>query len=616
MPLDEGRSSLASSSLIESAPQPDVTPRLLVRDDAEVPRFEHPRTEGEIILLVKRARSLGVQLRVRGSEHCKPRQGIYTDEGGQHINVQLDRYNRILHWDEARMRVTVQAGCHLGVDPNNPLSTKKTSLLWQLERKGWALPDLGGITHQTVAGFLSTGSMGGSLHHELGGAVVGIRIIDGTGRVHDLAPNPEDPEDERNNPFYAAGVSMGLLGVISTVTFQCEPRYDIEGRQVISATGKCAIALFEAGAKGLQSYCEKNDGGDTYHRLLWWPQQHVDKVELWTAHRDERRRHRLLCFRKRFKRRPFVAVPRILQSLFVNPFYNFLAEDGLPYKGSTERLVRRVMNLLVRTGEKTFRDAWYEALPMDNQISDKHMPTVFIELFIDICQTDRVLSVLRDYFNPQDGKGLKDAEGMGRTGAFAFEIYPGHKSRFWMSPSHGRNSIRVDVFWFNTKADQSLRDAFFERFWRLLRQEGIDFRMHWGKYLPPASSVAGAEYLCTQYPMWGRFMQVRKRMDPDGIFLSTYWKEHLGIFASMLDRPEPSRVLPLPASDSGPRGIVERGVAAARRIVRYGRLHLSVIVLKLVFGVSELVRGRPDESEGRSPEQCPRSPGTMLGAAG
>jgi hypothetical protein len=212
---------------------------------------------------------------------------------------------------------------------------------------------------------------------------------------------------------------------------------------------------------------------------------------------------------------------------------------------------------------------------------------------------------------------------MGRTGAYAFEIYPGHESRFWMSPSHGRHSCRLDVFWFHTKADRATREAFFERFWGLMRQEGIDFRVHWGKYLPPSRSVAGAEYLRSQYPMWGRFMQVRKRMDPDGLFLSTYWKEHLGVFASVLDRPEPKQVLALPASGTGPMTMLERGRAAAsglhtaaRRQVRHGRLYVSVVVLKLVFGLIDLVRGRTEEPDDSTTEQGAGSMGTIVGSSG
>jgi hypothetical protein len=103
------------------------------------PQVEHPQTEEELIQLVKRARASRVQLRVLGSRHCVP-EAIFTDKGVRNLNVQLDRYNRILKWEESEdekgplMRVTAQAGCHLGVDPNNPLSNKKNSLLWQLHK--------------------------------------------------------------------------------------------------------------------------------------------------------------------------------------------------------------------------------------------------------------------------------------------------------------------------------------------------------------------------------------------------------------------------------------------------------------------------------------------------
>ncbi|WP_158501890.1 FAD-binding protein [Vitiosangium sp. GDMCC 1.1324] len=560
------------------------------------PRFEHPRTEGEIIQLVKKARAYGVQLRVRGSGHCRPRQGTHTDKGAQHINVQLDRYNHIIAWDDVRRRVTVQGGCHLGVDPHDPLSNKKNSLLWQLDQRGWALPDLGGISHQTVAGFMSTGSMGGTLHHDLGEAIVGLRIIDGTGEVYDLAPNPDDPDDAQNNPFYAVGVSMGLLGVISAVTFQCEPRYAIVGKQVTSGTGKCSIALFDAGVKGLKSYCEKNDGGDTYTRLLWWPQKGVDKVELWAAHRDEEAHTPRLSFRKRFKRRPFVSVPRVLQWLFINPFFNFIAEDGLPFEGRTEKLVRRVLNLFLRDGEETFQDFWFRALPMDDQISDRQMPTVFSELFIDITQADKVMALLQEYFNPRsdETEALTDAQGMNRTGAYAFEVYPGCRSPFWMSPSYGRDSIRLDVFWFRAAADRKTREAFFERFWNLLREAGIDFRAHWGKYLPPPGSKAGADYLRSQYPMWDRFLELRRRMDPQDLFLTTYWKEHLGLAAPA---PELQVASIVAEQRSGVRKKTAALRVATQRRVRRGRLYLSLVVLQWVFGLSDWIRGRSDETD-------------------
>src|SRR5437868_5255409 len=68
--------------------------------------FEHPETEDDLVRLVQRARAVGGQLRVRGSLHSVS-SAIFTDDAPEHINVQLDRYARIIGWDEAKKQVTV-----------------------------------------------------------------------------------------------------------------------------------------------------------------------------------------------------------------------------------------------------------------------------------------------------------------------------------------------------------------------------------------------------------------------------------------------------------------------------------------------------------------------------
>lgn len=478
------------------------------------PRFEHPGSERELIALVRRAYGERRMLRVRGSEHSV-NAAIYADEGLGAINVQLDRYNRIVRWDKARMRVTVQAGCHLGIDPHNPASSKENSLLWQLEQRGWALPDLGGITHQTVAGFLSTGSMGGTTQYDVGESVVGIRLIDGTGQVRDLAPNPNDPNDEQNNPFYAAGVSMGLLGVISEVTFQCVPRYDIIGAQETTSTAGCAISLFEPGPSGLAEYFQRTP----YSRLLWWPQHGVDKMQVWHARRatpsDEAITHR----DGKFEAKPFVSLPGgVAAQALINGFYELVSHDRPPYEAATAGFVTSVLNAVLKDGSDQFWDRWLTGLPMDNQISDTFMPTEFTELFIDIRKTDEVMRALREFY-------AGDA-GMERTGPYACEIYPAKRSRFWLSPSYGMDTVRVDIFWFKTNLG-SPELEFYPRYWELLRR--FDFRFHWGKYLSDPRSSTGVEYMRRQLPMWDKFMALRAEMDPEGIFLSSYWREHLGI---------------------------------------------------------------------------------------
>jgi hypothetical protein len=51
---------------------------------------------------------------------------------------------------------------------------------------------------------------------------------------------------------------------------------------------------------------------------------------------------------------------------------------------------------------------------------------------------------------------------------------------------------------------------------------------HWGKALPPATDARLAA-LGQRFPQLEDFKNLRQRMDPDGRFLTDYWRTHLGI---------------------------------------------------------------------------------------
>lgn len=214
----------------------------------------HPASEAEICELVRWARDRGLAVRVRGTAHSIG-EGIYTT-GHRGADLVLDRYTGI-RFDHDAMQVTVEGGCRLGADPRDRSGRGRVEagLCWQLEQRGWALPALAGVSHQTVAGFLMTGSAGGSRRHSLLDQVVALRLVDAEGEVHELTPGQE--------AFDAAVVSLGLLGVVSTVTLQCVERFDVEGdERIVPAAG------FDA--DGFLADAE-------YGRMFWWPQRGVDR---------------------------------------------------------------------------------------------------------------------------------------------------------------------------------------------------------------------------------------------------------------------------------------------------------------------------------------------------
>jgi D-arabinono-1,4-lactone oxidase len=501
--------------------------------------FHHPSTEDELVALVRLARREGKLLRVRGSAHSVPG-AIYTGarRDGPHVDVMLDRYTR-MSFDDARMRVTVEAGCHLGEDPRDPTgrATWERSLLCKLEARGWALPDLGGVTHQTVSGFFMTGSSGGSVRHAVEDAVVGIRLIDGTGRVHDL-------ERGRDELFDAAACSMGLLGVVSTVTLQCVPRYDLLGREEIRDEGDTAHPLYGDGDAGIEGFLRSTE----YARLMWWPQRGVRRVVTWQAQRmedadyGERTGPRGALRPKRysplgdgFTDERVIAAANHACQWAGGAFYDVMAASAARSAALTSRFpaaahlaqrareafAERVLPPILRqfvptSGPQEFWGPWCHLLPMDNAISDRALPTEFTEIWVPLDRAGEVMRALRRHY---------DRCGYDATGAFITELYAARAARAWMHPGYGRDSFRVDVFWFGRNREDPRR-TLFPQFWELLRPFG--YRLHWGKHLPRDPRL-GAHHLRGVTPRWDDFLAARARLDPDNVFLTPYWREALDI---------------------------------------------------------------------------------------
>lgn len=496
-------------------------------------RYLAPRDEAELIALIEGAARHGRQLRVRGSGHSIAR-AIHSD-GAEHTDIVLDHLNRIVSHDTERLQITVEAGCNLGADPSNPNSRPEGGLMAFLDELGWALPDLAGITHQTVGGFLSTGSAGGSLTHSISEALVEIRLVDGRGRVHLLRPNPEDPEDEQSNPFYAAGVSMGLLGVITQVTFQCVERYEVIGSNRTSRVEDAAVDLFAPGPGGLREHLERSP----YTRLFWWPQPKVGKVQIWSARRATE-------FDRATTHPGGVARPRLLHQIplgrlgqwaygWLNAWLN---RGPRPMIGWRRRVAAGAISALLFEEDQRFWGPWNQVLAMDDEIHYDLLPCAFTELFVPLERTEEVMAALRDYFEGD--------EGFERTGTFATELYAGKASRFWLSPAHGQDMVRLDFIRI-LRGEGTPELDFFPQWWRLLTEFGA--RCHWGKHMPPADGPLGRVHLRSAYPMLDRFLAVRAHFDPDQVFVTAYWRDYLGIEA-------PAKTHSSPRSDAsaGPSG--------------------------------------------------------------
>lgn len=530
--------------------------------------FYHPATEEQIQALIKHANQNKLKVRVRGAGHSVD-QAIYTDQGDAGgIDIMLDQLSfdpknpdDKVRINAKKMTATVKSGCHLGFDPYDPagVSSWHNSLLYQLDQAGFAVPDLGGIIHQAVGGFISTGSSGGSLNDSFGEQIIALTLIDGKGEKHHATRESGD------DLFFAAGVSMGLLGIITEVTFQLVKKFNIIGEQTTTTVDGCAIDLFGNGSAGkpsLQAFLYNTQ----FTRLMWWPQAGVERMVVWKARQmQEADYNQQTGTPEQFKPKPYYEFPRfgkmnLAASKFTTPdiptegpsqmlaeaagglFYSIIGNWHQALKALRPSFLLRMALKLVEwlypkhilpavlkafnpldtdpdpitkapSRPQKFWDYWWSSLPMDNCVDDKLVPTDFTEIWIPISKTAEVMRKLRDHYREN---------GLAATGSYSCELYAAKKSDFWMSPSYNEDMFRVDIFWFGYNEGDP-QQVYYPQFWDLLMPE-FPCRFHWGKYMPE-----NPEYLAKQYPKWKAFMALREKHDPAQIFVTDYWRQRLGI---------------------------------------------------------------------------------------
>jgi len=267
----------------------------------------HPSTPEEISALVRQTKSEGGKIRVAGSGHS-----VWSAIAPKDLDLNPGSLPRLLVLDKMRAiqepqsidgsedkLVEVEAGCYLGQSPQEPFAetigeppppatfapsvttqgTWETSLLYFLEERGLALPDLGGITHQSVGGFLATGSAGGTCKYSLGEAIESFKVVDGEGKIHCVRA-----DGDTKDAFAALGISMGLCGIIASVTFRCIPTYGIKGSETVgkAADHQCVdFYNLGTGKPTISQFLTDTD----YTRMMWWPQYQFDRLVVWQAER-------------------------------------------------------------------------------------------------------------------------------------------------------------------------------------------------------------------------------------------------------------------------------------------------------------------------------------------
>jgi hypothetical protein len=411
--------------------------------------------------------------------------------------------------------------------------------------------------------------------YDFGGALLAFQVVDGEGNVNTYTRSGKGASaaEKRHNPFYALGTSMGLLGIVTEVTLKVVPAFDVAGTVTTAPIDACGIDVFGDGngEPTLDHFLRTRE----YSRLLWWPQRDVDLVQVWECRRvevsEEHEPHEqfddplleqhliILLYQgvlPALARGAWDDAARAFQNLTdaaqamlaegasagdavtaadaavaaqariqqleaaLARLGTIVTEGGADAALAYEQALALIIPLFMEQGVKEFNDSWWHGIPDDNQVSDKLVPVTFTELWLPLSKATAVMSSLRQLYQELSPWA---------RGSFCVELYAAPASEFWMSPAYGSEPVfRVDVFVLEDGPEWDRRDEFYEPYWNLLSKFGA--RFHWGKRLSPPNSETGVKYRKATYAAQLRaFLELRESRDPSNVFLTTYWRDHLGI---------------------------------------------------------------------------------------
>lgn len=399
-----------------------------------------PTSEPELCRIVTDSAARGHVIRAVGTGHS------FSDVALSDATlVDLVDYGRILAVDRSACTVTVQAGARID---------EVAESMWT---RGLAFTNPGDIDSRTVAGATQTASHGtGARFGNLASDIVGMRLIDGTGRVHELDGSHE-PE-----LFAAARASVGALGIVSTLTLRVSPAFNLH-----------AVREQRSIDEVLERFDELTAANDHFE-FLWVP-----GTRQATTGRN-RRNHDRPNARSKGERW----------------LHDRLGGDHA--SGIADRVVRRrpwwgpaVSRRLPSAGRVEFNDRSYRVFASRRRVRFVEMEyAVPIEATVEAFGRVRALVERLDY-----------------PVSLPIGVRTSAADDITLSTASGRSTGWVSV--------QVHRGVPYEEYFRGVESvmADLDGRPHWGKL-----HFRTAADLAPLYPGWDVFQELRARLDPRGTF--------------------------------------------------------------------------------------------------
>lgn len=414
-------------------------------------RVLRPETVDELTAMLRGAADAGHRVKPVGSGHS------FSDvANADDLRLSLDAL---------RSPVTVNTGAHLVTAPAGTTLRQLNDLLAGYRL---ALPNLGDIDAQTIAGAISTGTHGtGAGHPGLAGFVHALTLVTADGRV--LACS----EQENPDIFAAARVGLGALGVLAEVTLRCVDAFVLRATERPDALPEVLARLPEL------------TSGNDHAEFFWFP--YTDRVQLRINNRVPADDHPLSRWR----------------GWFDDEFMANTVLDGVCRLGRTApRLVPALSALTARaasTRSYTGRSDRVFCTPRRVRFNE-------MEYALPRAELGAALSALADILERSPVRV-----------ALPVEVRFAAADDSWLSHSYQQDSAYVAVHQYVGMP--------YEAYFRAFEQVATDLggRPHWGKL-----HWRTAETLRPTYPRFDDFLAVRDRLDPHRVFANDYTERVLG----------------------------------------------------------------------------------------
>ncbi|WP_052850553.1 FAD-binding protein [Streptomyces avicenniae] len=402
-------------------------------------RVHRPASLDELRQTVAGAR----RVRALGTGHSFNRIADTDDD-----QVLVDGLPRRVEVDPAAGTVTVGAGL------------RYAEVAAALHEAGFALANLASLPHISVAGSVATGTHGsGDGQQGLASAVAALELV---GPEGDLVRLARDTDPDR---FPGAVVNLGALGVVTALTLDVEPAFDVAQWVWTGVPLDAVAADFDAVTGAAYSVSTFTDWGSGLGTVVL--KRRVDRDG--AGHPGENWLGGTLA---RGQWHPIAGMPADFCT----------RQEGVPGP-SHERLPHFRPEFTPSKGEE-----------------------LQSELFLPRAQAPAAFAALR---------GLGDALGPVLQ---VSEVRTIAADELWLSPAQGRDSIGVHFTWIRDPAAVTPVLAAVEE--RLLP---LGARPHWGKL-----TTAAPEEIAARFPRLDDFRALARDLDPVGRFRNAYVDALLG----------------------------------------------------------------------------------------